>query len=134
MPQDVGRPIAHIRHAMDGVDLVEHRPRRVFESSEEPHRDADRAAWMDGRHLLMRAIPYREISTTRCRGIVMNFIDISEIQRARGSPSTESEERFTADRREHQTRCCGAAVADGHRVRYVNNAYQRIWQRDSAGA
>ncbi|MEQ1564752.1 MAG: chemotaxis protein CheB, partial [Myxococcota bacterium] len=77
LDRDVGRPIAHVRHGLSNVDLGE-LARSALESGSSIDAPTTTGA---GRHLLVRAAPYRV--GTLIRGVLLNFVDVTELAHAR---------------------------------------------------
>ena len=125
LPSDVGRPIAHIRHDMPDIDLTDIAG-AVFEMGEPLERGV---SMEDGRRFLLRATPYRQFDG-RIAGVVVNFVDVTEIQRTQDSLAA-SEERFRQIA-EHISEVLWSRDGETGSIQYVNSAFERVWQRSAA--
>lgn len=84
---DVGRPLSHISHNLRNLDPVE-----IAEQVQREGRTVEREVEViEGRVFLMRATPYH-IASNMVSGVVLNFVDITNIRRAEVA-QRESEER-----------------------------------------
>ncbi len=84
---DVGRPLSHISHNLRDIDPVQ-----IAEDVQAHGRSIEREAQViQGRVFLMRASPYH-IASDLVSGVVLNFVDITNIRRAEAALH-ESEER-----------------------------------------
>ncbi|WPL16982.1 Autoinducer 2 sensor kinase/phosphatase LuxQ [Thiorhodovibrio winogradskyi] len=77
LPADIGRPLAHVAHRLQEVDLSADGS-QVLKSLDNLEREL---AADDGRHYLMRASPYRTLDDV-IDGVVLAFVDITERRRA----------------------------------------------------
>ncbi|MFB6350243.1 MAG: PAS domain-containing protein, partial [Bradymonadaceae bacterium] len=73
---DEGRPFEHVTHSLEAEGLVED-ARRAMEEPTRIEREIDTG---DGRHLLVRAMPYLNVDD-RIDGTVLTFIDITDRKR-----------------------------------------------------
>jgi two-component system CheB/CheR fusion protein len=74
---DLGRPLLDITHRLNHGDLIED-AQAVFKNLRPVER---RVTTLDERHLLARLLPYRTVGD-RIEGIVLTFIDITELRLA----------------------------------------------------
>jgi two-component system, chemotaxis family, CheB/CheR fusion protein len=89
LPQDVGRSIADITCRVEGNPTLWQDATDVLEEGRPLDR---RVRSVDGRDLLLRLRPYR-VSNLESAGVVLTFVDISELTQAQRRLA-ESEERF----------------------------------------
>jgi two-component system CheB/CheR fusion protein len=87
IPADHGRPLSDITHRLEYQDLI-HDAEAVLEKLHTLEREVSST---DGRHFLMRIVPYRT-SEDRINGVVVSLLDIS------ARITAESELRQTEDR------------------------------------
>lgn len=124
LPQDMGRPIRHIQPNVNLPNLHAHlqqtlATQTLFEREVEH---------VDGTHLLMRVMPYRD-EHGQSDGVVVMFVDLSSVY------SMERQLRRTQERFE----LLASSVDDAFIIRrvddeqgaieYVSPAYERIWRR-----
>ncbi|HET9955254.1 MAG TPA: chemotaxis protein CheB [Polyangiaceae bacterium] len=76
LERDLGRPVAHIRHGLQGVELA-----RLAQHVLESGASEQVPATCGERHVLLRAVPYQLRQATR--GVVISFIDVTELSVAR---------------------------------------------------
>jgi PAS domain S-box-containing protein len=88
IPGDIGRPVAHVTHGLDYEGLGE----EAAEVLRTLHPIEREVAAKDGRHLLMRLMPYRTLDD-RISGVVVTFVDITGRRRAEEAVRA-SEERL----------------------------------------
>ncbi len=77
IPSDIGRPFAHLTHKLDCHDLAE----SALEVLEHLHHVEREVRTRDGGHFLARILPYRSLED-RIEGVVLTFIDVTELTRA----------------------------------------------------
>ncbi len=77
IPSDVGRPLAHLRHRLTYPELLSDAA-RVLEQLVPIEREV---VGSRGRFFLARLLPYRT-NEDRIAGVVLTFVDVSELQRA----------------------------------------------------
>ncbi|MFB6352297.1 MAG: PAS domain-containing protein, partial [Bradymonadaceae bacterium] len=90
IPSDEGRPFAHVTHTLDTDQLLED----AREAMETPTTVQREATDEDGRHLIVRAMPYLNVED-RIEGVVLTFIDITDRKEAE-KRVTRSEKKFRA--------------------------------------
>jgi two-component system CheB/CheR fusion protein len=88
IPGDVGRPLTHITHKLDYAGLAED-AEHVLHNLRTVEREV---TTYDGRFFLARLLPYRT-TDDKINGVVLTFIDITELRRAEAA-LRESEEQF----------------------------------------
>lgn len=88
LPQDIGKPIAHISHNVDSPDLLE-KVTAICEGGEPIEREVQTR---NGQWLLMRILPYKE-NDRAAAGVVLTFTDIQELKKA-NERRLRSEQRF----------------------------------------
>ncbi|GAB4452638.1 MAG: hypothetical protein OHK0029_03940 [Armatimonadaceae bacterium] len=88
IPTDIGRPLAHITHQLDYSRLLDD-AQEVLERLSTLEREVGHE---DGRHMLVRLLPYRTMED-RIDGVVITFIEITQRKRA-DQEVRLSEERF----------------------------------------
>lgn len=76
IPGDIGRPLQHLSHEFDDLDLAAE-ARSVLDSLTEVERELE----ANGMYFLMRMMPYRA-EEERVKGVVATFIDITERRKA----------------------------------------------------
>ncbi|WP_376091679.1 CheR family methyltransferase [Roseomonas sp. CCTCC AB2023176] len=89
LESDIGRPIGHIKTRVAYDDLVED-ARRVLRTLTPVEREVGNPA--TGARYILRVLPYRGVDNF-IAGVVVNFVDITERQRAEEARRS-SEERF----------------------------------------
>jgi two-component system CheB/CheR fusion protein len=77
IPSDVGRPLAHITHSLEGVDLTENAA-TVLGDLRTLEREVRSK---DGRHYLARLHPYRSLDD-RIDGVVVTLLHVTELKHA----------------------------------------------------
>ncbi|HOS39939.1 MAG TPA: chemotaxis protein CheB [Spirochaetota bacterium] len=124
---DVGRPVTHLTHAIDGADPIE-AVRRVTETGAPEEREVRTA---DGSWFLMRALPYY-VNESSVSGVVLTFTDIGTLKRAERAVS-ESESRYRElfeSMRDgyalHEIITDDAGVPADYRFVAVNPAFERL--------
>ncbi len=122
MPQDIGRPLAHLASAFRDTDLVE-RIKDVLSTGEEW---SEEWALDDGRLMLLRCMPNRDEGDS-FDGVVTTFVDATSVAEAR-TAQAESERRLRifAD---HMPFVLWLADAERGRYRFVSRAFEKIWGR-----
>jgi two-component system CheB/CheR fusion protein len=80
IPGDVGRPIGHLAHNLEDLDLTRHAEtvRRSGKSEEMAVRGKD------GRHYVVRVVPYQREEKAPL-GVVVTFIDITPVRSSEGA-------------------------------------------------
>ncbi|MEM7202364.1 MAG: chemotaxis protein CheB [Planctomycetota bacterium] len=121
MQQDIGRPIANLNHGLVDVDLVA-QAKGVVASGRSSESEAQSA---DGKHLLMRAVPYRDQADTLA-GVVFSFVDITAIEETRKSLA-ESESRFRQIA-ENISEIFWMRDPKTQALLYVSPAFERLWR------
>jgi two-component system CheB/CheR fusion protein len=77
IPSDVGRPLAHVTHGLDYEDLAAD-ANQVLQHLRTVERGI---RGKDGRRFLVRIHPYRSLEE-RIEGVVLTFIDVTELKQA----------------------------------------------------
>ena len=78
MDQDVGRPLSHLSHKIDNVNVIA-LAQQVQEN--EKAIESDKVITTDGEHYLMRVFPY-QIAPDTYSGVVFTFINTSGLRKA----------------------------------------------------
>lgn len=86
IPQDIGRPLAHINHNIKGVDLLTEAA-NVIESGNLFEKEVSS---QNTTPYLMRIVPYAA-ENNKISGVVINFIDITAVQEAELTLKTQKE-------------------------------------------
>ncbi len=89
-PTDIGRPLEHFTHTLNYENLVVEAEQVLRTLKTVERKITDR----DGHYFLTRISPYRT-TEDRIEGVVLNFIDVTEVQVA-GKALAESEQMFRA--------------------------------------
>lgn len=94
IPSDIGRPLAHLTHRLDYVDLRQAAAQVLVDL-----RMTDREVQStDGRRFLVRLLPYRSVDD-RIDGVVLTFVDVDDLENAQ-----EGQRRATAALRTSEER------------------------------
>lgn len=77
IPTDLGRPLAHVTHRLDVLDLSKVAERVLTDL----HSTERQVVTDDGHRYFVRALPYRSIDD-RIDGVVMTFVDVTDLKLA----------------------------------------------------
>jgi two-component system, chemotaxis family, CheB/CheR fusion protein len=87
IPADIGRPLSDITHSLDYQDLI-HDAESVLKTLHVPDREIEIA---NGRHFLVRVVPYRT-NDDRIDGVIVTFVDITRRKQAEDELRQQADE------------------------------------------
>ncbi len=121
LPQDVGRPIDHISYNIVGNPGLMNDIRQVLGGGEIVEREVKNH---QGKWFVKRILPYYNEGGI-CEGVVLTFVDISQIKEAEKAVN-ESSERFRKLVENMPAVLYTAKIDDQYSVTYVNRHIEKI--------